>query len=292
MTKVSIIIPVYNAEKYLQECLNSVLNQTYPEIEIIAVYEGFPDKSLEILQKYSKKIKIINKKSGNAAAAYNAGIKEAKGEWIKRLDVDDVLYPNAIEELILETKNLLDKKRTILYSNYDYIDSKGNVIDQEIEPNYNNIDSFDFNVLLLDHYIGYGSSSLIHKSTITEYGMFDETVVFEDYELWLRYCLLFKCRLHLVQKTLVKRRVHHGQITKARIGISLEQQEELKKSVLEKLNPSERKKYEIALKTYQKNKSLPEKSKFFVRYKLMKILPNTLSMKLIDFYWFTRSIKK
>jgi glycosyltransferase involved in cell wall biosynthesis len=60
--KVSIIIPVYNAEKYLEECIESALNQTYQNIEIIAVYDGFPDKSLEILKTYSNKIKTEHKK--------------------------------------------------------------------------------------------------------------------------------------------------------------------------------------------------------------------------------------
>jgi len=289
--KVSIIIPVYNAEKYLEECIDSALNQTYPNIEIIAVYDGFPDKSLDILQKYSKKIKIISKKSGNAAAAYNAGIKEASGEWIKRLDVDDVLYPHAIEELILETKNLMDKKRTILYSNYDYIDSEGNDIDRVIEPNYNKLDPFDFNVILLDHYIGYGSTSLIHKSTIADYGMFDETVIFEDYELWLRYCLLHNCRLRLVQKTLAKRRIHQGQITKVRTKVSLEQQDKIKKSVLDKLNPVDCTKYEIALRQYKKSKPITEKCKYFVRYKLFSLLPTFFSINLINAYWHAKKLK-
>jgi len=290
--KVSIIIPVYNAEKYLEECLESALNQTYSNIEIIAVDDGSTDGSNEILQKYSSRIKIISKENGRAASALNAGIKKASGEWIKRLDSDDVLYPNALEVLMSEVKILNDKKNTILISNYDIIDSNGKIIDRVIEPNYNNLDKFDLNIILLDNGFVNSSTSLIHKSTIEEYGMFDETVIFEDYELWLRYCLLFKCRLHLVQKTLAKRRVHHGQITKKRIEISLQKQEELKNSVLKKLNSTEQKKYEIALKTYQKNKSLTEKSKYFVRYKLMRILPNSVSTKLIDFYWFTRGISK
>ena len=151
---VSVIIPIYNAEKYLQECLNSVLNQTYPEIEIIAVNDGSTDNSLEILKKYSNKLKIISKENGGAASALNAGINIASGEWIKRLDVDDVLLPEAVEELVSEAKKIKDKTSTILISNYYNIDSKGKIIDEVIVPNYNEVDPFDLNVILLDHDFG------------------------------------------------------------------------------------------------------------------------------------------
>ena len=113
--KVSIIIPVYNAEKYLKECIESAINQTYQNIEIIAIYDGYPDKSLEILKMYADKIKILTKKSGSAGSALNTGIKVAGGEWIKRLDVDDILFPNAIEYLIAQATKVENKQNTILY---------------------------------------------------------------------------------------------------------------------------------------------------------------------------------
>jgi len=290
--RVSVIIPIYNTEKYLQECLNSVLNQTYPEIEIIAVNDGSTDNSLEILKKYSNKIKIISKKNGGTASALNAGINIASGEWIKRFDADNVLLPEAVEELVSEAKKIKDKTNTILISNYYNIDSKGEIIDEVIEPNDNEVDPFDFNVILLDHNFYSSSSSLIHKSTIAKYGMFDETVGFEDYELWLRYCILCNCRLHLVQKTLLKRRIHQGQITKARMRVSLEQQDKIRKSVLDKLNPADCTKYEIALRQYKKSKPITEKCKYFVRYKLFRLLPTFFSINLINAYWYARKKKR
>jgi len=285
---VSIIIPVYNAEKYLKVCLDSAINQTYKDIEIIAVYDGYPDKSLEILKNYSDKVKVISKESGNAAAALNAGFKASKGEWIKRLDVDDVLYPNAVEELISVAKKLSDKKHTILYSNYDNIGSDGELIDEQIEPNFNELDSFNFNVILLYHHIGLASSSLIHRSTIEDYGMFNEKISFEDRELWLRYCLLHNCRLQLVPKTLVKYRIHKENITKSKIRTGEEKTDKIKGSILEKLNPNYRKKYQAALLHYKKNKPLTEKSKYFVRYKLFRFFPTCFSEMLINVYWYAR----
>ena len=165
--KVSIIIPVYNTEKYLEECINSALNQTYQDIEIIAVDDGSTDNSPKILKKYSDKIRIITKKNGGTASALNAGINKATGDWIKWLSADDVLYPNAVEELILEAEKLQNKKNTILYSNHDRIDSNGKVIKQFIEQNCNDMNPFDVNVILLDHFIGNATTSLTTNVILT-----------------------------------------------------------------------------------------------------------------------------
>src|SRR5689334_7615310 len=112
--KVSVIIPVYNAELFLEESVLSALGQSYKEIEIIAVNDGSTDHSADILNKFSDQIKVIHKNQGGVASARNAGIQLATGEWIKLLDNDDVLYPNAISDLI-EASSTIDIKNKILY---------------------------------------------------------------------------------------------------------------------------------------------------------------------------------
>jgi len=275
----------------LEECIESALNQTYSDIEIIAVNDGSTDNSLGILKKYEEKIKIISKENGGVASALNTGISVMSGEWFKWLSADDVLYPNAVEELISEAKKIEDKKHIILYSHFDFIDSEGKLIDHAIEPNYNNLDSFDFNVILLDHYVGNGTTSLVHKSTIDDYGMYKEKIDFEDYELWLRYCVLHNCRLRLVPKILAKYRIHEGQLTKEKLKKGIVVTHVLRESILNKLDSNERIKYEDALKQYKKNKSLTEKAEYFVRYYLFKVLPPSISKCLVDFYWYTRKKK-
>lgn len=107
MTKVSIIIPVYNAEKYLRQCLDSVVNQTLKDIEIICVNDGSPDNSLEILQEYAKKddrIKIINKVNGGVSSARNVGLEVAQGEFIGFVDSDDYIDLNYYENLYNRAK--------------------------------------------------------------------------------------------------------------------------------------------------------------------------------------------
>jgi len=289
--KVSIVIPVYNAEKFLKESIDSALNQTYQDIEVIAVNDGSTDNSGKILDSYSDKIKIVNQKNGGISSALNAGIKKMTGEWFKWLSADDVLYPQAVVELISEAKKLSDKKHTILYGNFDNIDSESKLIDHVIEPNYNDLNSFDFNVILLDHLIGNGTTSLVHKSTIDEYGLYKEKIDFEDYELWLRYCILHSCRLRLVPKKIAMYRIHSGQLTKAKLKKGTDVRDNLRKSILDQLSPTDRKKYEDALRLYRKNKTIIEKSKYFVRYNLFRVLPVSLSNKMLNAYWANRKRK-
>lgn len=108
MYKLTIIIPVYNVENYLTECLNSIINQTLNDIEIICVNDGSTDNSPNILKEYSKKdkrIKIITKKNGGQATARNLGIKEAQGEYIAFVDADDFIEPTMFEKLYTKAKN-------------------------------------------------------------------------------------------------------------------------------------------------------------------------------------------
>lgn len=98
----SIIIPIYNVEKYLTKCIESVINQTYKNLEIILVNDGSTDNSKDIINKYSlidSRIKIINKKNGGLSDARNVGIEIAKGDYIAFLDSDDWIELNMYEKL-------------------------------------------------------------------------------------------------------------------------------------------------------------------------------------------------
>lgn len=104
MTKtplVSVIIPVYNVEKYLEKCLDSVINQTFQDLEIICINDGSTDNSLQILEEYSQKderIIIINQNNKGLSGARNSGLKVAKGEYIYFLDSDDWIKNNLLEK--------------------------------------------------------------------------------------------------------------------------------------------------------------------------------------------------
>ncbi len=100
MPAISVIIPVYNVEKYLRRCLESVQNQTFEDWEAICVNDGSPDNSDKILAEFAKKdkrFKIVNKENGGLSDARNAGFKVARGEYILYLDSDDFIHPQTME---------------------------------------------------------------------------------------------------------------------------------------------------------------------------------------------------
>ena len=103
MAKVSVIIPVYNAEKYLNQCISSIANQTMQDIEILAINDGSTDNSLNILDdlslRYKGKLKIYTKENGGAGSARNIGIENANGEFIKFVDADDYLKVDILEKM-------------------------------------------------------------------------------------------------------------------------------------------------------------------------------------------------
>lgn len=103
MTLVSVIVPVYNVEKYMRKCIDSIINQTYTNLEIILVDDGALDRSGEICDEYAQidpRIKVLHKKNGGLASARNAGIKIATGEYISYIDSDDWVETEFIEILL------------------------------------------------------------------------------------------------------------------------------------------------------------------------------------------------
>ena len=102
MEKISIIVPVYNVEKYLEKCLKSIISQTYKNLEIIVVNDGSIDNSLEICKKFEKidkRIKVIDKENGGLSDARNAGLKIATGDYIGFVDSDDYIAEDMFETL-------------------------------------------------------------------------------------------------------------------------------------------------------------------------------------------------
>jgi len=109
---VSVIVPIYKVENYLRECVNSIISQSYKNLEIILVDDGSPDKCPEICDEYALKdnrIKVIHKPNGGLSDARNAGIEIAKGEYLSFVDSDDVIHSQMIEVLmkpLIEDKGL------------------------------------------------------------------------------------------------------------------------------------------------------------------------------------------
>ena len=98
---ISVIIPLYNKEKQIAKTLQTVLNQTYQNFEIVIVNDGSTDRSVDEVKKFlNSRIRLINQKNGGVSAARNRGIKEAKGEYLAFLDADDIWQNNYLQTQI------------------------------------------------------------------------------------------------------------------------------------------------------------------------------------------------
>ena len=278
---VSVVIPVYNSEKFLEECLDSILTQTYQNIEIIAVDDGSTDSSPDILERYSDKINIISQKNQGLASALNLGISKMKGDWFKWFSPDDVMYSNTIEILIDEAKN---PPSTILYSNWNIIDETGNILREFHESNYNELSEFDFNLRLLDGQQINVNTTLIPAIFLKKYGIreLDEPVAI-DYDFFLRSALLHDVRFHLISQPLVKYRIHSDQLSHKNISKTLNYISEIKDEILMKLDEPLRIKYNHGLEQYKKTKPTKTKTLEF-GMKLLSSAPTWASDRLLMLY--------
>lgn len=126
--KISIIIPVYNSQAYLKKCLDSIVNQTYPNLEIIIINDGSTDNSGEIIDDYAKsdkRIKAFHKSNGGIGSAYNLALKHVTGDYLTFVDSDDWAELNLYEELV---SILFDVYADVVSCGKKYVDSKGEFI--------------------------------------------------------------------------------------------------------------------------------------------------------------------
>lgn len=147
MKKISVIVPVYNAEKYLEKCLDSLVNQTLKDIEIIVVNDGSTDGSEKILSKYKNKIKIIHQKNSGVASARNNGMSVARGEYIAFVDSDDWVDKDMFLKLYQKAKandmDVVECNFKYVFNNYE----KNGVIDLKNDiNNYDNIKKYFVNM--------------------------------------------------------------------------------------------------------------------------------------------------
>lgn len=107
---ITVILPIYNKEDYIEDCLNSILNQDYKDLQVIMVNDGSKDKTEEICKKYlsDDRFELINQKNSGVGAARNAGLDLAKGEWIAFIDPDDYIEPNYFSRLYELTEEKID----------------------------------------------------------------------------------------------------------------------------------------------------------------------------------------
>ena len=180
---ISVIIPVFNGEATIKETINSILNQTFQDIEIIIINDGSTDATLETIKEISNsRIKIFSYPNAGLSASRNRGISQAKGEYISFIDADDLWTPDKLE---LQWQALQDNPQAaVAYSWTDYIDESSKFLKSGRRIKVN---GDAFSKLLVTNFLENGSNPLISKKALEKVGGFDELLpVAEDKDMWLR----------------------------------------------------------------------------------------------------------
>ncbi|WP_458453958.1 glycosyltransferase family 2 protein [Methanobrevibacter sp.] len=222
MVAISVIIPVYNVGLYLRECLDSVVNQTFKDLEIICINDGSSDNSLEILKKYAKldtRIKVISQENKGLSAARNVGMKYATGDYIYFLDSDDYLKLTMFEELysiarekstdviIFKLLNFENKSKFVVAKKYHEMSFLKQKVGDDI------FDYVDIQEFLFD--LDVTVASKFFKRDLIKDLEFYEGLIFEDNLFFVNYIFKAK-RIYFYDKYLYHRRIRDDSITNSR----------------------------------------------------------------------------
>jgi len=219
---ISIVVPIYNTEKYLIETVDSVLNQTYGNWELLLIDDGSSDGSREICEMYTnsnERIFYYYKENGGQASARNFGIKQSKGKYISFLDSDDIWLPNKLSDQIEDLKKY---NPDFLYGlgYYYYPKQEKELVPYEWICGEMTGNSF-FNTLY--HSCAVNTNTvLIRKTLFNQVGYFNESEVMrgtEDWDLWLRIAKMVK-KVYGSPKRNVYYRIHPGGIHLQKVRIS------------------------------------------------------------------------
>jgi glycosyltransferase involved in cell wall biosynthesis len=184
---ISVVIPTYNRSDYLIEALNSVINQTYKNIEIIIVDDGSKDNTKEVVNNYielhkTRNIRYYYKENGGVATARNFGIHQSNGILIAFLDSDDLLKK---EKLSKQVKLFDNPKVGLVHSHYSIMKEFGEIITNKTIKQ-NKLNGYMYNKMRISNLVG-TSTVIVKKECINTVGLFEgEYSPAEDYDLWLR----------------------------------------------------------------------------------------------------------
>lgn len=227
---VSVIIPCYNAEKYVEEAIRSVMTQTYPNLEIILTDDCSSDNTLMILETLAaedSRIKVIkNEENLKIVKSLNNMIGIAQGKYIARMDADDISLPERIEKQVSFLES--NPEYGLCGTNAWHIDESGKKIGKRYLPETNEDIKF-----FISFYSPIYHPSVFSKAEILKQNLYSEDFpIAEDYELWFRLLFEKKVKFYNIQKFLLKYRITPTQSSKT----SIERQIESSKKILEIYN--------------------------------------------------------
>lgn len=180
---ISVVIPAYNREHFIAEAVDSVIRQSYPDIEIIVVDDGSTDRTRQAVKRFGDKIRYIYQNNQGPSAARNKGILAARGEWVAFLDSDDIFFPDKLSQQI---KCFKDKAIGLVHAFYYKLDCKKNSI-QVIEPAFSMDRHLLQQELLQRKHTIRTSTVVVRRSCFEEVGYFNPAYrAAEDWDMWIR----------------------------------------------------------------------------------------------------------
>jgi len=186
-TKVTIVVPAYNSERWLRDALNSAIAQTYPAHEIIVVDDGSKDSTGEIASSFGEKIIYIRQTNQGVSAARNKALRAATGEWISFLDSDDLMAPEKLEKQVAVIE--ANQELVVVYSAFQYLFPDGTTFQMAAFPAKKLWPGLRYRTPILP------STSMIRRSALEEVGGFSTEYHYgEDWELWLRLVRRYTAR--------------------------------------------------------------------------------------------------
>ncbi|MFZ5652192.1 MAG: glycosyltransferase family 2 protein [Bacillota bacterium] len=191
MPLVSVIVPTCNRAGMLERAVESVLEQTFRDFELIVVDDGSTDKTGEAIKKYSERLRYFAKKNGGVASARNLGIKKARGELVAWLDDDDFFYPQKIEKQVTYFKK--HPEAGLVYTGHVTIDLTARQTRKSylVPPLFRDCESL--RNALLKHCFFANSTVMMKKECFDLAGTFDERLGHTvDYDMWLRTAAFFR----------------------------------------------------------------------------------------------------
>lgn len=206
---VSIILPVYNCEHYIGQCISSILNQTYKNFELVIINDGSTDETLNIINRFEDdRIRLYDRENKGLIATLNELIQLSKYDFIARMDGDDICVSTRIEEQMKKINEGYD----IVSSNAIVIDNNGNEVKVTQYPTTQKeiIAHLCFNSPFIH-------PAVLARKKIFDIGYSDKYIHAEDYCLWVNALLKKEYRAYCIKKPLLKYRVHENSVSQANI---------------------------------------------------------------------------
>jgi glycosyltransferase involved in cell wall biosynthesis len=212
MPLVSVVIPVYNGERFLKESLESVFAQTFQDYDIVCVDDGSTDGSVALLQQYGSRVRVISQANAGQSAARNAGVRQATGAFVAFLDQDDLWYPAKLAQQVAVLN--VEPDVVVVHCNYNRMDAKGRVVVTGAAIAERSSALASPLGRLIGEALVFPSAMMVRRDVFQRVGGFDsELRGFEDFDLIAR--LKQQGRFVLLHESGMGYRLHAGGFTRA-----------------------------------------------------------------------------